>query len=257
MFTVALLVMAGKAIAQAEVVADSNVISVVATPDPASGKLTYCNCYESEMAQAESNAKVDVSLMDELRKRKAFQYDRLVNPPSPSFWNRFIIWLIEKIFGTSTNKDLEKTKRAIYWIISLIAFGLLVYWIYRSERMGSPLRRSGSIRDGSLLAETEKSDDDIDASFRDALNAGKYPLAIRWLYIKSIKQLSEAGILHLRQDKTNFDYYLEIKQQELRKPFLELTRLFEYSNYGDFKTEAAQVAEAQEYVSQLNTGNKA
>lgn len=240
---------------EAVVAADSAVHA--AMNDSTSAMLSYCNCPEEEMAKAVTDAPVDLSVLDKLRKKREFQYDREVHPPSPSFFNRFIIWLLKKIFGSSSNRDLEQTKRAIYWILSLIAFGLLVFWIYKSERFGSPLRRSGHIRDGSLLAETEKSEDDIEAAFRQAMQAQKYPLAIRWLYIKSIKQLSEAGILHLRQDKTNFDYYLEIQRQEIRTPFLELTRLFEYSNYGDFKTDAAQVTEAQEFLSQIHKGYKA
>ncbi len=57
--------------------------------------------------------------------------------------------------------------------------------------------------------------------------------AVRFLYVAAILRLDRAGIVRLRQSKTNHDYVCELAARpDCRAPFEVLTRCFETSFYG-------------------------
>ena len=87
----------------------------------------------------------------------------------------------------------------------------------------------------------------------EALRDQNYSLAIRWVYIKCIKALSIKNEIDIRQDKTNYDYYLELKDRELREQFSKLTLIFEYTNYGNFVTDQATYNQAISIFNIINS----
>jgi hypothetical protein len=75
---------------------------------------------------------------------------------------------------------------------------------------------------------------DFDAEIENAVSRHNYRFAVRLLYLKCLKQLSDAGLIKWEIDKTNTQYVYELQNSDRRASFSALTRQFEYVWYGEF-----------------------
>jgi hypothetical protein len=62
-----------------------------------------------------------------------------------------------------------------------------------------------------------------------------YRLAVRLMFLRLLKNLSEKNIIQYSQGKTNFDYLLQLHPTRYYKDFFRITRNYEYSWYGQFE----------------------
>ena len=74
----------------------------------------------------------------------------------------------------------------------------------------------------------------FDEQIEKVLAARNYKLAVRLLYLRSLKQLNDAGYIQWKIDKTNTEYLNELANSDYKQSFWVLTRQFEYVWYGDF-----------------------
>src|SRR5205085_4474841 len=68
-----------------------------------------------------------------------------------------------------------------------------------------------------------------------AAESRNYRLAVRYLYLKILKQLNDNGNIDWKPGKTNRMYLAELHKNNLYKPFEYLTTQFEYVWYGEFE----------------------
>ena len=76
---------------------------------------------------------------------------------------------------------------------------------------------------------------DFDKIIAEAISNKHYRIAIRYLYLKSLRDLSLKGFIIWKADKTNLDYLNELRLPAFEKPFGEVTRLFDYAWYGNIE----------------------
>jgi len=79
----------------------------------------------------------------------------------------------------------------------------------------------------------------FDDELERAINQHNYRLAVRLLYLKCLKQLSDAELIRWQIDKTNNAYITELNNPAQREVFKTLTLQFEYAWYGEFPIDAA------------------
>lgn len=87
----------------------------------------------------------------------------------------------------------------------------------------------------------------------NALSNKDYRLVVRFLYLKSLKLLTDKQIIEWKTNKTNYSYQYEINNSDLRKKFLEATLIFDYVWYGELELEEGYFSELS---SRLNDFNK-
>lgn len=75
---------------------------------------------------------------------------------------------------------------------------------------------------------------DIDKLIKEAISNSDYRLAIRYYYLKLLKLLEENEKIEWEHQKTNYDYYDEIKDQSLKQSFQQFTLWYDYIWYGKF-----------------------
>jgi hypothetical protein len=63
---------------------------------------------------------------------------------------------------------------------------------------------------------------------------GNYRLAVRLMYLRLLKSMSEKNIIQYKQDKTNLDYLMQLHPTKHYTNFFRVTRNYEYSWYGKF-----------------------
>lgn len=67
-----------------------------------------------------------------------------------------------------------------------------------------------------------------------AVQQQAYRRAVRLVYLASLKQLSDAGVVRWEPGKTHRQYQLELKDPSFKQQFNSLGYFFEYAWYGDF-----------------------
>ncbi len=170
-----------------------------------------------------------------LKQKPQFQYNSEAS--GPSLWSRFWRWfwhLFDNI-DLSPGKSLLGTfLKYLFLVLGLAALAFLVLRVAGVDISGLFKRKPADA--GVPYSETLENiheinfDTDIDA----AIAQQNYRLAVRLLYLKALKQLSDAGQIHWKLDKTNTAYIDELTNPNQREAFTVLTRQFEFIWYGEF-----------------------
>jgi hypothetical protein len=172
--------------------------------------------------------------------QKEFQY-REGGYVGESLWSRFWRWF----WGLFDSND-KQTALSFFGIIMqylLIGLGVaaLVFLIFKLAGIDvlNVIRRKS-------MSETIPYDEsveniyaiDFNAEVDKAVSQQNYRLAVRLLYLRSLRQLADAGLIHWDINKTNTIYIDELTNAEQRLAFKLLTRQFEYVWYGEFIIDA-------------------
>ena len=59
-------------------------------------------------------------------------------------------------------------------------------------------------------------------------------MSVRYYYMWLLQLLQESQLIQYRTDKTNHEYYMELKEDSCRQPFRQLSRQYEYAWYGNY-----------------------
>ena len=160
-----------------------------------------------------------------------------------NLWQRFWKWVweeIEKLFSgspSSSHPAQVPSLAFLKYVMLAIALGLLIFVIIKMAGMniGNIFNRTPK----SINIPYSESLENIhqitfEEEIEKALGKRNYRLAIRLLYLSTLKQLNDAHFIQWQADKTNSAYINELTDAEKRQSFSILTRQFEYVWYGDF-----------------------
>lgn len=165
------------------------------------------------------------------RKDKDFQYMQLSEPPK-SIWERFWSWVWQQIIDIMRTRN---GKTMIWTPLSLAAAAAIVFFI--TKVMGMSKERLFGRSSGRSLKYSTAEEDIHTISFDDAIREAaenhNFRLAIRLLYLQSLKQLSDKGYIEWQKDKTNNEYITEVTGKSWQALFKKLTGNFEYTWYGE------------------------
>ena len=153
-------------------------------------------------------------------------------------WSNFWGWvasILQRLFG-SVRAGKNAASIFKYVIIGLAAI-MIVYVIFKL--IGIDLLRI--FKKNKAIVEVPYSESieniheiNFDDAVENALLVKDYRLAVRLLYLRSLKQLSDSNLINWKLGKTNSTYLSEIADAEQRRQFSIVTRQFEYVWYGDF-----------------------
>ena len=198
--------------------------------------------YDSSLLQVRSFSD---SSLQVYKNDRNFQYERQVIE-KPSLWDRFWRWfwnLYDEIMSTKTG---QVTIKIIYWILGLGAIAFFVYKIMRMNRL--------SLFTSSETATAYKIESEnihaipFDAAINEALQNGNYRLAVRLLYLQSLKTLADKEVINWQSNKTNTDYWREISNPSLQYSFKLITGIFEYGWYGSHAVTKEDFSEMKEEI---------
>lgn len=191
----------------------------------------------------------DKSKIEEYKKDARFQYKK--EERGLSWWDRILLAInnfINNLLGTVAKSGMLSI---VVLLIIVVVICLIVL-----KLIGVDYR--------TLLGkkELDKSDIDIytenvhemnfDALISNALKNKNYRLAVRFLYLKNLKQMSDKDIIEWSSHKTNYSYQYEIQDPLLRSKFLETTLIFDYVWYGEFELDESKFTEVDSRMGDLN-----
>ena len=97
---------------------------------------------------------------------------------------------------------------------------------------------SQNINDFNYVEENLK-EVNFETLIEDALKEKNYRLATRYLYLKSLKLLTNKDIIEWHYDKTNSEYLNEIKNENTKSVFKRISYIYDYVWYGEFPIDEA------------------
>ncbi|MFD1144050.1 DUF4129 domain-containing protein [Larkinella insperata] len=187
--------------------------------------------------------------IDEYRNDREYQYGQDFKPTN-SLWSKFWSWFWQKVGAFFTSRAYENFWQ--YVILATIAGGA-IWLLIKAEVLGfvfSPKARSVAF---PYEAVTENIHEiDFEQQIDAAIQQRNYRLAVRLLYLQTLKHLSNRNLIDWKPDKTNRSYVYELAQSPLQPDFETLTTQFEYIWYGDFPITEERFKPLQESFVRFN-----
>ena len=179
--------------------------------------------YKSYMDSLLRATEEKIRRIHELRRKDSLRTDSLIRAgKSPS--------------GRSVTLDGGRFfNSAIGIIFLIIAIALFVYIVFKLFLSNSPfLSRNRKNIASDIAVIEEENASDPDSLLRNAIKNGNYRLAVRYLYLQSLKRLSERKYIEINSNKTNYEYVTEIRKHKFANEFASLTLQYEYVWYGEY-----------------------
>jgi hypothetical protein len=158
-----------------------------------------------------------------------------------AFWYADAVFEKEKLtIADETERYVPLGQRAwfqtLLWFVIIGGFAVFLMLYLSSSKVGLFRKKDKTLEE---IQEEEKETGDIFAinyqkEIERAVAQGNYRLAVRLMYLRLLKIMSERNIIRYTQDKTNFDYLLQLHPTPYYKDFFRITRHYEYSWYGQF-----------------------
>ena len=153
-------------------------------------------------------------------------------------------WYADKIFKRKELKEKDTNARDMklpsQWmsmtmlvIIVVLFLGVLVWYLFQNNIISRKKSLTGAKKE-----ETNNEnifDIDYQKEIDGAIKLANYRLAIRLLFLRLLKDLSQKNIIQYKQERTNFDYLSQLSSGGYYNDFFRLTRNYEYAWYGKFE----------------------
>jgi hypothetical protein len=134
------------------------------------------------------------------------------------------------------------------WLVWLILAGIIIYAIIRIVlgNRGMFAKAPKKIKETTSLNELPVSEDLLSTDWEEkiqlAFQQGEYRLAVRYSYLALLQYLQAHQQIIYRPEKTNQEYYYELKNVSVKPHFRQLTRQYEYCWYGNHPVEEKQLS---------------
>ena len=177
----------------------------------------------------------DANAINHFKADKEFNYTDHPGAGETSIWERLWEWLWQHLFGW-----IGRTKYGGTVIeYNLLGGGIIfiIYVVFKSLGIDPIQILTGGSRK-IHIPYTESVEDinaiNFDEEIEKAIAQKDYRIAVRLLYLRSLKQLSDMQLIHWQIDKTNSAYVNELTDPSQKQIFSLITRQFEYVWYGNF-----------------------
>jgi len=177
----------------------------------------------------------DTTAIQHFKADKEFNYTDHPGAGETSVWVRLWEWIWQHLFGW-----IGRTKYGGTVIeYTLLGGGIIfiIYVVFKSLGIDPIQVLTGGSRKIDIPY-TEAIEDinaiNFDEEIERAIAQKDYRIAVRLLYLRSLKQLSDMQLIHWQIDKTNSTYVNELTDPSQKQTFGLITRQFEYVWYGNF-----------------------
>jgi Domain of unknown function (DUF4129) len=168
-----------------------------------------------------------------LRKLRDYQYGTEQVSHVETWWKRllraFFKWFSEAFSGAG-NPTFWKYFAYLFVAFVVVFVSLKLIGVNFEGFLGK--KTNNTIPYETIVEDIHQID--FNQSIVEAIEQKNYRLAVRLYYLKTLKELSDSGLIHWQINKTNQSYVYELEASNLDKAFEQVTRQFEYTWYGDF-----------------------
>lgn len=184
-----------------------------------------------------------------------FDYNT-IEGEAENFLARFLNWILKGLqdtFGITINPEIANVLEIIIYIVLICFAAFLIIKVLIGKNPISLFRKKDSVVAHIAITEEHIEKINLDELINNALLEKNYRLAIRYMYLKALQDLSIKKIIDYHFEKTNTDYYKEILDMNLKQNFTRISYLYEYIWYGKFELDENGYQSAKKSFDQLNT----
>jgi len=176
-----------------------------------------------------------------------FVYHESLKEERLNAWQRFKLWLAEKLQELFSFNTPQGSINAVGVILKILGILFLIFALYKivSAYMNDDGnwifgRKSDKVIINATELENNIYKTDFHSLVEEALLKNDYRLAIRYYYLLSLKILAKKEVIEWDSEKTNYDYYQEIEDKQLKKQFQYISYIYDYCWYGEFNVEKTE-----------------
>jgi hypothetical protein len=189
-------------------------------------------------------------ILDKYKNDPAFNYES--GPEEADDWiTKIRNWINQQLALLRSSKAYSTLLDYLYYGIMILALILIIRGLIKADRRGLLFGKVNSNEIKIIESDEDISQLNFDELISSAIENKQYKLAIRYLFLKSLKLLSEKGLIELRNNKTNYQYLSEIKNNQIADLFRNTTSSFEWIWYGDFPINDAILKSSQNEFNKL------
>ena len=165
---------------------------------------------------------------------------------------KFFGWLSD-IFGFDIDFINYKTlEYIVYGFLGVATLYLLIKFLMQAP-VNSVFKTEGQDINDFKYVEENITVIDFDNLIDSALKEKNYRLATRYLYLKSLKSLTNKQIIEWHYDKTNGEYINEIENENTKSLFKRISYIYDYVWYGEFPIDETIYTKNQSDFEKINT----
>ncbi|MGK0377216.1 MAG: hypothetical protein ACJA1Z_001025 [Patiriisocius sp.] len=200
---------------------------------------------------------LDKDALEGYKNDEAYHYKDLEE--QRNWWTDFTNWLsrlwqniIDWIFGDYEPGGFVSLIIQVLPYILVASVVIFLIWMFYKINPGARMMKN--TEDPKLFFTEEEElikTADLKSLITKALEDGNYRLAVRYYYLLILKSLTQKELIAYEFDKTNSDYFSEIKSPLINSDFKKVTHLYDYIWYGNFEVSPESYGKAQHSFSQL------
>lgn len=180
------------------------------------------------------------SAIENYNSQYRFKYKIGEEPVENISWFNWIFIYIFRFFFYLMSIPLVRILLIII-IVALILWRLVKMGLIDTAGFSGKRKLKRQFDDGYNILENDL-EHNYDKLISDAVSQKNYRLAIRLLFLKNLKILSDREMIVWDKKKTNNNYIYEISDGELRKKYAQNSLIFDYVWYGEFEIDEADYA---------------
>ncbi|MBX2846164.1 MAG: hypothetical protein KTR13_08110 [Saprospiraceae bacterium] len=190
---------------------------------------------------------IDEATIEDYKKKRDYKYFQ--RERKTTWLDKFFRWLAEKLQIKVGNPGFGAFFKFLKWLLIIVLSGVIIYVLAKMLRLGLfTVKDDQKTKEDIPFEELEKNihEVDFDPLIEEAKATGNYRAAVRLLYLKSLRQLSDRSLIKWSLEKTNKDYFYEIKSDNVKNKYKQLASLFEYVWYGEFDVDQVSYYQIEE-----------
>ncbi|OGU68846.1 MAG: hypothetical protein A2W30_00930 [Ignavibacteria bacterium RBG_16_36_9] len=189
-------------------------------------------------------------ILEKYKNDPEFDYDG--GPKEAEDWiSKIKNWINQQLAILRSSKAYSTLLDYLYYGLMIAALILIVRGLIKADRRGLLFGKINSNEIKIIESEEDISQINFDELISIAIESKQYKLAVRYLFLNSLKLLSEKGLIELKNNKTNYQYLSEIKNNQIADVFRNTTSSFEWIWYGDFPVDENIMKSSQNDFSEL------
>jgi hypothetical protein len=217
--------------------------------------ITYSDTTKRIFPATTEEFKVDIrllsgSILEKYKNDPEFNYDNK-SKEAEDWITKIRNWINQMLNILRSSKVYSTLLDYFYYALMIIGLILIVRGFIKGDRRGLLFGKAVNSEIKMIEHEEDINQLNFDDLITNAIENKHYKLAIRYLFLKSLKLLSGKGLIEIRNNKTNHQYLSEIKNERVANTFQDATLIFEWIWYGDFPVDEDIMKYSQNVFSKL------
>lgn len=179
--------------------------------------------------------------MDQLAGEPEYDYERKIESSES---------LLEIVFGAIVG-FFEFLSSFYGMIFLLILFALLILIAYKQKvKAKLKVQQNSEPIDMVMDSNRDKSNKNLQKLAENAVSEEKFRLGIRYYFLFVLEQLDKQKLIRFHPEKTN-RHYLQELPRGLQNEFSQLSRIFDYTWYGNYPVELKMFLQVKQLAKQI------